>query len=204
VKMSTGLREVDAKAYLAQADEALNATAAGSQGLTHPEAFIRAFALAQWQRSEDDGRLRTLVEGPLELETLDLVQQQDLTGATRRVLDAVLAPPFMRTEASLTHARRFFPEGSFEPAISSLEGLPRGGASVDEYYAYLLLDVAMSDPDIEDSALAHAAHLGRRLGLEAVLPKIARKELRLSAASYAELERKGAELASAPAEGSLS
>lgn len=201
VKMSTGLRDVDAKAYLAQADEALNATATGSQGLTHPESFIRAFALAQWHRSEDDGRLRTLVEGPLELETLDLVQQQDLTSATRRVLDAVLAPPFMRTEASLTHARRFFPDGRFEPATSSLEGLPRGGSSVDEYYAYLLLDIAMADPDIEDAALAHAAHLGRQLGLEAVMPKIARKELRLSAASYAELERKGAELASAPAEG---
>jgi predicted SprT family Zn-dependent metalloprotease len=204
VKMSTGLREVDAKAYLAQADEALHATATGSQGLTHPESFIRAFALAQWQRGEeDDGRLRTLVEGLLELETLDLVQQQALTGATRRVLDAVLAPPFMRTEASLTHARRFFPEG-FEPATPALEGLPRGGPSVDEYYAYLLLDLAMADPDIEDAALAHAAHLGRQLGLETVLPRIARKELRLSAASYAELERKGAELASAPTKGTSS
>ena len=202
VKMSTGLRDVDPKAYLAQADEALNATAAGSQGLTHPESFIRAFALAQWHRAEEDGRLRTLVEGQLELETLDLVQQQDLTSATRRLLDAVLAPPFMRTEASLTHARRFFPEGTFEPNTStSLEGLPRGGSSVDEYYAYLLLDVAMADPDIEDTALAHAAHLGRQLGLEAVLPKIARKELRLSAASYGELERKGAALAAASAEG---
>lgn len=202
VKMSTGLREVDPTAYLAQAEEALAAastSSTGSQGQTHPESFIRAFALAHWHRGGDDGLLRPLVEGPLELETLDLIQQEDLTAGTRRLLDAVLAPAFMRTEPTLAHARRFFPEATFEPSPRPLEGLPRGGPSVDEYYAYLLLDFALSDPDLEDAALAHAAHLGRELGLEAVLPKIARKELRLSAARYAELERQGAELAATTA-----
>jgi predicted SprT family Zn-dependent metalloprotease len=198
VKMSTGLRAVDARAYLAQADEALTASEGGSQGQTHPESFLRAFALAHWQRGDDEARLRALVEGALELETLDLVQQEQLTDATRRLLGAVLAPAFMRTEATLTHARRFFPDVNVEQPSSPLDGLLRGGASVDEYYAYLLLDFAMSDPDLEDTALAHAAHLGRQLGLEAVLPKVARKELRLSAASYAELERKGAQLAASP------
>jgi len=194
VKMSTGLREVDPRAYLAQAEEALAAVTAGSRGETHPESFIRAFALAHWQRGGDDDRLRPLVEGPIELETLDLVQQEHLTAATRRLLDAVLAPPFMRSEPNLAHARRFFPDATFEPGAPPVEELPRGGASVAEYYAYLLLDFALADPDLEDSALAHVAHLGRQLGLEAVLPKIARKELRLSAASYAEFERQGAEL----------
>ena len=193
VKMSTGLRAVDPRAYLAQANEAL-ATNASSRGVTHPEEFIRAWALAHWHEGGDGKKLAAIVEGPVELETLDLVQQVSLTEATRRLIGAALAPQFMRTEATLTHARRFFPEAAFDGPQSSLEGLPRGGGSLDEYYAYLLLDLALADADLEDKGLAHAAHLGRRIGLDEVLPKLARKELRLSAASWAGLEKKGAEL----------
>jgi hypothetical protein len=199
VKMSTGLREVDPEAYLAQAGEALGAAPQGSEGQTHPESFIRAFALKTWHRGEDEGPLRPLVEGPLELWTLDLVQQEDLTRATRRLLEAVLEPAWMRTEATLTHARRFFADASFEsaPVAQPADALPLGGSSIAEYFSYLLLDFAMTDADLEDQALAHAAHVGRRLGLDAVMPKLARKELRLSAASYADLEKRGAELAAA-------
>ncbi len=196
VKMSTGLREVDPKAYLAQANEALAAKDTGSRGLTHPEEFIRAWALAHWNADGDPKKLAAIVDGPVELETLDLVQQVSLTDATKRVIAAALAPPFMRTEATLTHARRFFPEVSFDGPQPSLEGLPRGGSSLDEYYAYLLLDLALADADLEDKGLAHAAELGRRIGLDEVLPKLARKELRMSAASWAELEKKGAEVES--------
>lgn len=194
VKMSTGLRAVDPKAYLAQANEALAAKDTSSRGLTHPEEFIRAWALAHWHGGGEPQQLTTIVDGPWELETLDLVQQVSLTDATRRLIAAALAPPFMRSEATLAHARRFFPEAGFDGPQSSLQGLPRGGGSLDEYYAYLLLDLALADADLEDRGLAHVAELGRRLGLEEVLPKLARKELRLSAASWAELERRGAEL----------
>jgi len=197
VKMSTGLREVDAEAYLAQADEALRSSEGGSEGRTHPEAFIRAFALRAWSRGEDEQVLKPLVEGPLELETLDLVQQQALTLETRQLLGRVLAPAWMKTEATLAHARRFFPDVNFEapapPAPLQPAALP--STSLQEYFAYLLLDFALADPDLEDQALAHVAHLGQRLGLDGALPRLARKELRLSAASYAALERKGAELA---------
>jgi hypothetical protein len=197
VKMSTGLREVDAGAYLAQVDEALGGSARGSEGRTHPEAFIRAFALRAWSSGEDEQVLTRLVEGPLELETLDLVQQQALTLETRQLLALVLAPAWMKTEATLAHARRFFPELSFE-AAGAAQAQPAAptSTSLQEYFAYLLLDFALADPDLEDQALAHVVHLGRRLGLDAVLPRLARKELRLSAASYASLERRGAELAS--------
>lgn len=193
VKMSTGLRDVDPTAYLAQASEALEG-AKKSEGVTHPESFIRAWALESWSSGEAEDRLRTLVEGPLELETLDLVQQEDLTLTTRRFVATVLAPEWMRTDATLAHARRFFVDATFDASTPKLDALPVGGTSLEEYFAYLLLDFALADPELEDQSLAHAAHLGRQLGLEDVLPKLARKELRLSAASYAALEKKGAEL----------
>lgn len=192
VKMSTGLRDIDAKAYLAQAHEALAGTKSGSQGLTHPEEFIRAWALASWHEGADDARLKTLVEGPVELETLDLVQQATLTQTTRRFIEQILSPGFMRTEATLTHARRYFPEVNFETPGERLEALPRGGASLDEYFAYVLLDFAVADPELEDTALAHAVELGHRYGLGEVLQKVARKELRMSAAAWTALEQKGA------------
>jgi hypothetical protein len=201
MKVTTGLKDVDPRAYLDQAREVLSASASdrGSEGVTHPESFLRAHALEVWHAGGDDSRLRPLIDGALELETLDLVQQHELTRATRELVAAVLAPKWMRTEATLLHARRFFPEASFEQAPAAPPSLLTGGPSVADYYGYLLLDFAMSDPELEDQALAHVAHLGTGLGLGESLPKLVRKELRLSAASWAELEKKGAQLAATPA-----
>jgi Zn-dependent protease with chaperone function len=191
VKMSTGLRQVDAKAYLDQAEETIAAKADSGRGSTHPEAFVRAFALRAWHTGESDEVVRELVEGPLELDALDLVQQRALLGATEQLLKRVLSPAWMRTEATLAHARRFFPELAFTGEPSSFE-MP-SGESLAEYVAYVLLDFAMADAEIEEASLAYVAHVGRELGIASALAKIARKELRLSAATYADLEKQGRE-----------
>ncbi len=195
VKMTTGLREVDPQAYLGQADEAIRAAARPSEGTTHPDAFIRAFALKAWDTGEDDDVVRRLVEGVPEIDGLDLVQQRELTRATQSLLELLLAPSWMRTEATLAHARRFFPDVTFAGNMQSFT-LPVGGESVAEYVAYLLLDFGMADPEIEEVSLAHAAHLAEKIGVEASLAKIAKKELRISASNYAELEKRGRQLAS--------
>ena len=46
VKMETGLRNVSADAYLKQAEEVLRGSTTTSEGITHPEMFIRARAPA--------------------------------------------------------------------------------------------------------------------------------------------------------------
>ena len=43
VKMETGLRNVSADAYLKQAEEVLRGSTTTSEGITHPEMFIRAW-----------------------------------------------------------------------------------------------------------------------------------------------------------------
>jgi hypothetical protein len=194
VKMSTGLKRVDPRAYLAQAAEALGSDAKPATGATHPEAFVRALSLQAWSEGQDFDRVQRFIAGPWELEALDLIQQRELTRVTRELVCYVLAPSFMRSDATLVHARRFFPGLDLDGA-ASMPQLPGGGDSVAEYVSYLLLDFAMTDPELEDVALPHAAQLAHELDIAAVFAKLARKELRLSAASYAEIVKRAGELA---------
>jgi hypothetical protein len=188
------LRQVDPQAYLAQTEEVLGEKARSSEGESHPEVVIRAFALRAWQLGQDEERVRELVEGLQEVPTLDLLQQQSMVEATQALLGVILRPTWMRTDATLLHARRFFPDVVFAGAPASF-ALPGKSDSIAEYLAYLLLDFGMADAEIEDVSLAFVAHLGRDLGIQSALSKVVRKELRMSAAKYAELEKRGAELA---------
>ena len=57
LKVETGLAEVCAESYLRQADEIFAQASPRAEQLTHPEAFIRARALALWE-SKGEGRTR--------------------------------------------------------------------------------------------------------------------------------------------------
>lgn len=187
VKMTTGLREVDAAAYLAQAEEVVGKDERSSEGLTHPETFIRAFALAAWHAGREDVLLDRLVAGKREIDALDLVQQRELTRGTRSLVDDILAPSFMQTESTLAHQRRFFPDAvKEEPGLIAWDT-----ESLAEYAAYVLLDFGMADPDIEEISMPHVVHLADRLGVATTFARIAKKELRMSAATFAELQREG-------------
>jgi hypothetical protein len=193
VKVETGLRDVDADAYLAQVEEAI--AGAQSAGVTHPESFIRAFALKSWTTGGDARKVAALVEGPREVEALDLVQQRELTRTTRSLLEAILAPPFMRTETNLAHAKRFFADLAFTGKATPIardDWADDLEESVAEYVGYVLLDFGMADPDIEELAMPRVVHLAGELGVREAMRKITKKELRLSQAAYNELETKGA------------
>lgn len=197
VKVTTGLSEVNAEAYLAQAEEVLGEVpkdSRRSRSDTHPESVVRAWALARWANGErDDAHFRPLVEGPRTVEALDLLEQRELTSLTREVIRAIVAPEVMRTECVMTHARRFFPDETFAagspPVALQLE------PSIAEYFAYVLLDFAVIDPDLEDEGLAWMTRAARELGLRDAFQKVARKELRLSAATFGAIEHRGVELA---------
>lgn len=195
VKMTAGLHEVDPLSYLAQAKEALESPHQPRGERTHPETFARAVALEAWHLGESEERVTALVEGALELEGLDLLQQWRLTNSTRALICLVLAPTWMRTDANLAHARRFFPDLVLSD-FAEAPALPAFSQSVAEYLSYVLLDFGMADPEIEEVALPRVAELAQQLGIEGPFGKIARKELRLSVAGLAELKKRGAEQAS--------
>ncbi|MFT7581091.1 MAG: Zn-dependent protease with chaperone function, partial [Myxococcota bacterium] len=129
VKMSTGMADVSADAYLDQVEEVLNADkkAKSAEGLSHPETFIRARALELWDgtrtRNSDDDlaaskataaaeaaeAIDALVRGPLDWDGLDILDQVRLDQLTQDLIRRAVTPPWVKQhEAVMAHARMFW------------------------------------------------------------------------------------------------
>ncbi len=172
VKIQTGIGTVDAAAYLRQAAEIEAQEAQASNAHSHPETFIRARALALWWEGTHDIQewLATRLHGPLALDRLDLPGQLHLQHLTRGFIAHFLADADFASEAVLTQVRAMFPDWSgAEPALAPSELAAAlspgvGAAAVSTYLNALLIDLALADPDQQDSALLRAGRLARELG----------------------------------------
>jgi Zn-dependent protease with chaperone function len=196
VKIGTGLTRVSASDYLDQAREVVARLAAQQavRGESHPEHAVRAIALEMWDATGDnaDEEIARLVEGVVELEALDLIQQRDLVATTRALLDLVLAPGWMRTEATLAHARRYFPDYEWR-AADRLVVTP----GLEDYFSYVLLDFAAVDAALGEVGLAQALGVANELGVRDPFAKLARKEMK--AVALDTLEARSAKLFEAAA-----
>jgi hypothetical protein len=206
VKIQTGLSQVSAASYLKQAEEIFANGNVATEGLSHPEAFIRARALALWQeqREKATAHIRGMIEGAIALEGLDLVGQKRLTTATRRLLECLLRPKWFQTSATLGHAKLFFAD--FRPVNGGAPSIPEELKSSDtrlrEYICYVLLDFTKVDPDLDDMPLAAALELSRQLEMDAEFEKLAVKELNLKVRDMRRIKEQAAEmLAKAEANG---
>ncbi len=212
VKMETGLRQASADAYLKQAEEVLRGGATTSEGVTHPEMFIRARALQLWSLDPQgvDAALETLIEGPLTIGTLDLLRQKRLARSTRALLEHFLAPAWIQTDTILAHAKQFFEDFDSTQCFDATRGrdgnldaltqaLAAGDEPLRDYFCYVLLDFATSDADLEEAPFAAALLLSRRLEIEDRLVAIAGKELRMTKRQF-EAVRKNAATIVAEAE----
>ena len=193
VKVQTGLATASGTSYLRQADEIFAHADARTEGVSHPEAFIRARALRLWAEDDPglDPAVRAMLEGPPAVDELDLPAQVQMTGLTRRWLAQLLRPRWFQTPATLAHARAFFDD--FEPAAAADEALPAELRFTDpktrEYLAYLLLDFAVADRELEDLPLAAAWEWSQRLGIDEVFDKLASKELKLKPREWTKLKK---------------
>jgi len=193
VKMTTGLAAVDAPSYLRQADEVFAKGPIAAQGVTHPEPFIRARALRLWseRNAAADAEVEALITGPLELEALDLVQQAHVTELTRALLEAFVAPRWLQTEQLLAHARLFFADaapGASERAeiVEAWRAALAGSRpSLVDYVAYVLLDLAVADPDLDDEALAAVFTWSDDLAIGDAFDAVVTRELELTKAQVA-------------------
>ncbi|MBL8898330.1 MAG: M48 family metalloprotease [Planctomycetes bacterium] len=186
LKTATGLKRIDAAAFVRQAEEVLEKDPnLRSQGLTHPEAFLRARALAAFAREEEqaDERVVRWIEGELELERLDLLDQHRVQRSTRELLRAALAPEWMRSDELLAHARAFEPE--LDPLTLENEcdeaalgaRLAAEGPGLRDYWCYLLLDLAALSEDESDLALWRGLELAEHFDARERLSELARTEL---------------------------
>jgi hypothetical protein len=179
------LEEVSPESFLRQADEVFSRGGAKTDGLSHPEAFIRARAVKLWADGDRDAdcKIKDMLEGALELNNLDLLAQKRVAGLTRRLLDVFLSRPWMQTEPVLAHARLFFED--YLPPDSLLEDralasdLRTNDQPMQDYYCYVLLDFVTTDRDLEELPLAAALLLTESLGLKDRFLEIVRRELRL-------------------------
>jgi hypothetical protein len=201
VKLATGLREVDAAAYLRQGEQA--APGLGSDAGSHPETPLRAWALGRWHESAAAGELAaaTLLTPSVDLDALDLADRAVLAGVTRALLEDVLADSWWRTEAVVAHARQYFPDLDpmpGPPGAAPAWGTPDPGAArvvpdaasaaTRRYLGYVLLDLVTADPDLDDEdAVSRALAVAHRVGLGAAFEEVARAELSLSAAVWRRL-----------------
>jgi Zn-dependent protease with chaperone function len=186
VKVNTGLAEVSAESFLKQADEVFGKGLPRTEGVTHPEAFVRARAMRLWAESPEraDAELRSVLEGPPALAELDLLGQASTAALTRRLVTALLRPAWLQTEPLLAHARLFFadygPAPASAPADQALRGdLTDGDDGLLDFWCYVLLDFAVADRDLEDAPLAAALLQAEALGLGDRFRKLAARELGL-------------------------
>jgi hypothetical protein len=198
VKTQTGLSQVSPASYLKQAEEIFSNGNVATEGISHPEAFIRARALALWHEKRPDSaqQISAMMEGTASLEGLDLVGQKRLTVSTRSLLQCLLRPKWFQTPAALGHAKLFFDD--FQPAkdheACPLEALKFGDPRLREYLCYVLLDFTKADPELDEMPLAAALELSRHLDLDAQFEKLAAKELKMRAREVRRIKEQAAEL----------
>lgn len=203
VKLATGLRTVSAQSYLQQAVEVLDSQRSGSGSSSHPETYFRAWALDLWASGTDgaDDVVAARLLGELDLEALDLVSQHRLTALSQRAVRDFLAPEWVRTAPVLGHARVFggaaVPKArGAQPAALRSEEVTPLGPKVANYLAYVLLDLATVDEEIEPAAFAQACTLSQSWGIGRSFDDVARKELGLSAKDLTDRRRGAAALLS--------
>jgi hypothetical protein len=195
VKTATGLATVDPQAVLGQARELDRAGGPGvvAAGRSHPETVLRAWALQRWSESpgaEADEAVGALLGGALDVEALDLADRERLETLTRRVVEAMLAPPGLRTDAVLAHARLFFPDVTpADGAAATFQVPARLSDATRQYLGYVLLDLATVDPDLEDTGLLAALTLAARSGLGDAVAGVAAREKVLPAGDLDRLSR---------------
>lgn len=190
VKTTTGLAQVSAKSYLAQAEEIFSKSKPKTEQFSHPETFIRARALQLW--TKDDDTLEETIERMLDsddgLDTLTLTQQSELAALTRRFLTHLLEPTWFQTEAVLAHARQFFREFKPQADASIVTELADRPTAQREYFAQVMLDFCAIDPDLHDPPISRCLEIARDLECLGSFEKMLTKELKLKAKDLKKLK----------------
>ncbi len=194
VKVSTGLKRVNAQSYLDQAKEILQGEENSSLNTTHPETYIRTFALDQLSRSAHNLEevIKPLIIGKIDVNNLDLFQQKELSSFTYQFLEFILLPEWMRTSRNMTHASSFFSNfyvSNEKQEVNSIKKFINDAAiGTHNYLCYVLLDFSKLDADLELLPLAHTLEIGNLLGIKEEYERIVRKEYQLTIREFKSLK----------------
>lgn len=182
IKVMTGLTNVDPAAYLRQAQE-IETAGTKSQGLSHPEAYLRARAVQLWWADDPDlaNWLEKHLRGPLSIEALDLPGQSKLAQMTRAFLARFMSELDESSEELTTQLRAIFPDfGRQEEVPLDLAeiGLDRIDDATRDYFIALMFDLAMADADATETTMIAAAKIAAEIGATERLTGALRRDLK--------------------------
>ncbi|MBR9884921.1 MAG: M48 family metalloprotease [Oceanospirillales bacterium] len=183
IKVTTGLRDFSVQDYVAQADEVLEKIDTGSEGVSHPETYLRAKFLHMVEHEESwSHKIDRMISGKLDVTSLDFLDQVSLSELSGDLIDLIMAQTCMRTDSLDNMAQQYFPDydraersGDVEKVKAAIENCKD---STREYLGYLLLDFASADPDVSQAALSVTLLLAEQVGLDQVFETLVRKELK--------------------------
>jgi hypothetical protein len=185
VKVQTGVQEVNPDSYLRQADEIFARGPARTEGLAHPEAFIRARAIQLWAENDPQANVAidAMIQSPQDLNGLDLLQQQVVAGWTRRLIDLLLSHKWFQSDPILAHARLYF-EDYAPPAGALTDSLLAGevkdsAPNLRDYFCFVLFDFLSADRELDEPSLAAGLQVAEQLDFKQRFMELARQELRL-------------------------
>lgn len=186
VKISTGLKSVNADSYIKQAEEIFAGDAATkTAGISHPENFIRARAIWLWHTkgSEAEAEIRQMIEGYTNIEELDLFKQQKVAFITRQLIQLLLGQKWMQTPQTMALGKQYFSDLQLDnnPDKGSLAiSTEYLHSTMKDYLAYVLYDFATNDKSLEDIPLGYCFFLSDSLHLDKAFLQAVKKEMKLS------------------------
>jgi Peptidase family M48 len=198
VKIMTGLASIDPASYLRQAEE-LDTKSDTSDGHSHPETFVRVRALDQWWRKDAglDDWIEKRICGPISIEALDLLRQQELGRLTRSFLAKLVADMGIQSAEVLTQVRRFFP--NFQEGEDALDLQSISGERIDDatrgYFISLMFDCAMADADARDEIMLTCAKAAKSIGADELFVAALKRDLKWTKAAADKLLTKAAKAA---------
>lgn len=183
LKTTAGMHDVQASALLEQAKRVLSGETDSTQSSSQSETDLRAMAVHMWSTQEEavDPQITHIIEGKTPLSELDLLSQQRLQTQTRQVMDRFMEHPGVRTERLFALCRDYFPDyevREHEPS-EPVTSLAEEHESVQQYFVYVLLDLATADPELDELPLAVALQVTKQLEMHARFSEAAIKEMRL-------------------------
>jgi hypothetical protein len=196
VKINTGLSHVNADSYVKQAEEILNADVESTKNESHPEAYIRSIAL-KLHAEDSKGylkQLKRMIEGPLDLNCLDIFEQVKLQDITKDLLQCIVTPNWMNSSAVLNLCKSYFEKFYKSTKHKSLSDLAKEldntKDSIKNYLSYVLLDFAKIDPNLEAAPLGFTLEIAELLTIKNFYEKLLRKELKLTVRDFKLLKTK--------------
>lgn len=196
VKVNTGLDKVSAESYLEQAKEILERIDSGSEGITHPEIYIRARSLELYAENQDEyfPKIERIISGKIDIQLLNIFSKKDLHQTTKELIDLILKPKWTQSDHAIVLYKHYFTvyerktdiliDDAFKNKINDSK------ETTKDYFAYVLIDFALCDTEIKEPFLGHILDLAEQLNLAENVKTILKKELKLTDKAFKELSQK--------------